>query len=848
MNRLIVILLSLFALQANATGNLLSDIGFESGKVAPKDDILDGIAIGTLDNTGAYIWVGNGGAGPETALDTKVVPGENVVKSGYASDSVVPRLGSYFLRSAIYYDKNYLAVNNSTNPYNDKPRSIIYINKALAYDKEYWIAMSIYLPKSWEQETATKGGPGGTQVLSINPSPSSSTFTITIMTPTGGTENHWYAEYQVNAQSVDESDVNTVFTAVDMGPVSGDLGKWVDIVIRLRVNPFTTTTNPAASGIANAVNASFSGNKGILQVWKSTAETGLQADYTQYVNVVNAPVGLVPWAGKTITVNPRVYKYGWKRNPTNVTGPIWAGFDAIKIVGDDGVNTPAFTDVAPASAPASGTPTITQVNGGSALDINDYSNWTSNSSTQGAWGVYEVNLANQSSNQDADVWLSNANGGCFTLGEMDQLSGGAVNLSMTYDSPFYDTERDITTGTIGSSWTITTGSPTVSAYSPGTADPCFATTRQTTVTNSTTTASRITQKTAERESFVAGDRITADYIFKAGSTTSVTAKIVCDGANEVVVTGTLGSMPPLPTIVDSAIGNVETASVIERVSGDKHLIEMSITATNTRTCGLSAGPGVATNGASIHLINGRMWKNRTPHVMTYQTSLNKPDTTAPVIADCAFTGNTDGTGNVGCTVSEAATVYTVVTTSTTEPTDTQVIAGQNDAGTQAMWSGSVQGSAGVLQLTTGRLDSAVDKYAYSVAVDSAGLKSAVLPGDAPVLATLVGVKKLKIGTPTNKIRTRNAFGIMSDATVQLDRVYVYDTDISSLTTTTPVEPLVILQSVQITDGVGDATEAKVVAGSGSLNSLADGSYYVLTVVGSGASMQLSYGQKSVVTE
>ena len=61
-----------------------------------------------------------------------------------------------------------------------------------------------------------------------------------------------------------------------------------------------------------------------------------------------------------------------------------------------------------------------------------------------------------------------------------------------------------------------------------------------------------------------------------------------------------------------------------------------------------------------------------------------------------------------------------------------------------------------------------------------------------------------------------------------------------------VEPLVTLQNVVLTSRTGEASEANAVPGSGSLHALSDGSYWVLSVEGTGSNMKISCGQKSAV--
>ncbi len=133
-----------------------------------------------------------------------------------------------------------------------------------------------------------------------------------------------------------------------------DLGKWTDFVVRYRANPFSTTTNPATAGIPGSKNQTYAGNKGILQVWKAEGPVGASGNRTMVrkFSKVNAPVGLVPHKSDRLMHTWRIYKYGWKRFPTHVKGPIWIGFDEIRtgLVGRDGTT---YADVNPSGASCS---------------------------------------------------------------------------------------------------------------------------------------------------------------------------------------------------------------------------------------------------------------------------------------------------------------------------------------------------------------------------------------------------------------------------------------------------------------------------------------------------------------
>jgi hypothetical protein len=309
-----------------ASDKVFLEAAFNSGEIQPNKSTVDGFYIQTLPNPQIKdegISSGSGGFGPETNWDTKVVAEEQV-----GAELVVPRVGSHFLRSALYWDKDYNVLNNFRE---DKPRSTINFagtsaGQAFEHDEEAWIGFSIFLPSNWEHELGIHDHRGSAMLLSLSDQTrAASAVALSIWTPPGSDKAHWYVRIQTNDAAVEGS--AQTLDWVSLGSVEPDLGRWTDFVFRLRSNPFKTATNPAKEGIANSKDKLYEGNRGILQVWKSG---GADGDMALKVDRVNSPIGYVPHATRPIEVSFRVYKYGWRKNPTTVKGPIWVGFDAIR--------------------------------------------------------------------------------------------------------------------------------------------------------------------------------------------------------------------------------------------------------------------------------------------------------------------------------------------------------------------------------------------------------------------------------------------------------------------------------------------------------------------------------------
>jgi hypothetical protein len=334
---------------ANAQEKKLHFVGdFESGLIPAKAAMHDGFYIATLPITqvaGEYLHTGDSNFGPTSNADTRVVSSEVI-----GGETVRPRSGKYFLRTEVSRTKDYLLLNSGNK---NRPRSKIYMSDPahrVDFDEEGYVGFSIYTPKNFESELAVKDQRGSAMVFELSTDSTAAILNMGVWAQPSDVEAHWYLRIYTDDKSVREDRAD--FQLVDLGPVSGDMGKWSDFVFRYRFNPFSVTTNPAAAGIPSSMNKVYEGNKGILQVWK--AEGPVEGDGNRKmvlkVDKVNTPVGLVPHATEKVRHYWRIYKFGWLSNPTSLTHPVWFGFDEIRqgLVSRDGTT---FADVAPAGVP-----------------------------------------------------------------------------------------------------------------------------------------------------------------------------------------------------------------------------------------------------------------------------------------------------------------------------------------------------------------------------------------------------------------------------------------------------------------------------------------------------------------
>ena len=179
-------------------------------------------------------------------------------------------------------------------------------------------------------------------MFAINSGPSATLLGLTQYVPSGEKTARWFLRLQTSDSTATESgDYATEW--FDLGSIVPDLGKWTDFVFRVRSNPFTRATNPFQAGIPNSRDQTYEANRGILQIWKSEGDS---REMALKVDRVNTPVGLVPLESDGLLIRFQMYKYGWRRNPTTVKGPVWVGFDEIRY-GITDLHGTRYEDVAP---------------------------------------------------------------------------------------------------------------------------------------------------------------------------------------------------------------------------------------------------------------------------------------------------------------------------------------------------------------------------------------------------------------------------------------------------------------------------------------------------------------------
>jgi len=108
------------------------------------------------------------------------------------------------------------------------------------------------------------------------------------------------------------------------GNITNYFDQWTPIVCRVRLNPFTGAGPHSTSGISGSTGESYVGDRGSVECW------------IDEVKVLDrqAPLGPVPGAEGWWTIH-EIYKGGWKKRATTVTGPVfyyhdgpWIGIEA----------------------------------------------------------------------------------------------------------------------------------------------------------------------------------------------------------------------------------------------------------------------------------------------------------------------------------------------------------------------------------------------------------------------------------------------------------------------------------------------------------------------------------------
>ena len=691
---------------------------FESGQVNSTSNAVDGWLVQTLLGT-AYYQITSGGLAPNSGYDTRVVASET--RNG---ETLLPRKGSHFMRSEIYFGKDY-----SIMPFNsgkNKARSSITINGTsfrVPYDQEKYLGFSIRIPNDYKHETGVRDERGACQLLTVYPGTDTKAtfFMLSVYVKSPNTVSHWYLQIHTDAASITES--TGALTEYDLGPVTGDIGKWTDFVIRYRANPFTVDTNPSGT-IAGSKNQTFQGNKGIFQCWKGTGAVDGQGNRTMALvgpNIVDAPVGLVPKATDEFVHSLRIYKWGWHTSPTVSTSPVWFGFDEARI-GD------TFAEVAPSGLPLeSGGAELTSVNSGAAIDPGaeelDFVGTDLNIPISGfiTDGTHTQNLPWVVPNATGTA------GGKLSVGDLSNITD--PNISVVLNLKAANTFT-----TDFASWT------TLFARKSGTAPAVWTFNDGVTVAGGTTAGgATYTHSCIEspNEAITAGDIITVRWIVKLGTTTKIDVRVV-SGSEYLEVKGYPGSL----SLSQSGIGtNVSFSDELLSDTG-AYLITLTFTASASVNIKKRVSIGVATTDLTVHALYCASFINEaaTATQVAFATTANLPDLTAPTLSGLTFSSVSGTSGTITVTTDEfVGDGWAVVTNNATAPTQEQVRTGLDHTGAVAMWGGYAAVTGATITWSPTGLTKASNKYAHVYHVDGAGNESSVVT--STVIAADTTVKK-----------------------------------------------------------------------------------------------------------
>lgn len=330
-----------------AERNVFLEASFESGRIQASGSKVDSFYIMTLPNPqlsgtcSYYSPEGQGGFDASSKTDLRVIKSEI-----WKEENIQPRSGTFFVRNVIDRSKCYP---------NNAPRGHMVLTtpgQEYLWDEEIWVGFSVFLPKTWEHDNKYKRADmahlSGIGIFSSNASAGSSHMDLRVQASPTSEYNEWALRLVPTDATTINDESNAFYSLTSIAP---DLGKWTDFVFRIRFNPFSDATNPAQAGIAGARDQWYEGNRGILQIWKSSGEPDINGNrpLEMIFSRVNEPLGLVPRADRGLRLIFDIYKYSWQTFDTDPVGPIFVGYDEIRY-GRAAQEGTSFVDVAPPGA------------------------------------------------------------------------------------------------------------------------------------------------------------------------------------------------------------------------------------------------------------------------------------------------------------------------------------------------------------------------------------------------------------------------------------------------------------------------------------------------------------------
>lgn len=747
----------------------------------------------------------------------------------YTSNRIVTdvvRNGTYANAQTLYWECDYRPLNGGANGL-QKPRNSLEMENSAGYmtiGKTYWFGFSFRLPVDWISDKSS---------LPINlwqshkSSPRTHPAKMDILEA-------------ANTLSIELADIagNTNSQEVYTWPTNP--GEWNDIIVKFK---------PCYSGSSSC---------GATQIYLANdTRRNASADVTVPVYSDTGPNTETASTATKMTAN--VYKYNWHctgslrsnysacmvNPPPSGTDtynatlgkalPITAYYDDMIIA--EAADTDTITDaiavlnptfVTGSSAPS--TPEITRMNQDNPLTPSTYAYFTGNGLDMR--GAIAARLTDGTNIETADGITTNLvsggnGGGCVTFGSLPSLNTGAVTFQLDYDNPDYDSENDAPNYTSQEFLSWSKSNATIASYT-GT-DPCFNAGGAVLVSNSGGNALITPQSVDQLDGLVSGNTLTARFEVEPDPTNTVSNyryRIQCD-SGYVQAQGSLGSL----TLAGSPTlsGGAATGLDVNETSSRGHtFIKMTATLqASDNNCHPKAGINESGTKA-FRLYHVTMTKNESVNTVSYATTLNKPDTTPPTI-DAELNALPDYGANISWNLSETATVYAMVSSSSTPPNSTQIVAGNDSSGSAAMCAQTITNASLIGSVDCPPLYRYVTKYAYVYAVDPASLNSGVITAVNTIPAeTLTLSKAIKLASGEVISRAGKAW------TGKVAKLCLYDSHPLLVPGQTP---LACFNSISVSAGnfnthigTGQANmllESDAEVGSGSLSALSTGTTYYM---------------------
>jgi len=335
-----------------------------------------------------------------------------------------------------------------------------------------------------------------------------------------------------------------------------------------------------------------------------------------------------------------------------------------------------------------------------------------------------------------------------------------------------------------------------------------------TITKKTTGDRTTVNQTNNRIGYTTGDKIalTVDYKVPSGKQMYIGLSDVIGTDRRLELVGLGGSLA-----LQTLNGGYGTAvSLTQRVLPDgvhRAILRWTV---NSTAPSYKLRLGQWQGNVNDTIVVYKAWLQRNAKTTVYQTevpiALSITDTTPPTISDCTMTNkpNMEVGGyqvRSDCTTNEiGGRYYGMITTTNTNPTAAQVI-----AGTGSIWARSYPVYQYPLDFTANGMEYR-DLWMWTVHQDAAGNNSAVnmMTFDVPA-----GTKKIKFGTPAvGRLKVGSAFYTGSFNALKVFSVFPWISETA---------PLIVIDDPAFVSGMATFVEAD--ATTGSINSLVPATNY-----------------------